>query len=224
MILHRIDRDEAFRYMGLKGNTPPENISRIADECEELLMKSVTPAYVWKMYDISHTDGGIAVSGTELLLKGRDISEHLKDCHKCILMCATLSAGADRMIKSCEVTGMEKAVIADCLASAAAEQICNTAEAEIQQTLSDCGYYYTWRFSPGYGDLPIDIQPCFLKALDAQKRIGVTVTESYILIPRKSVTAIIGISDKNIPKGKRGCTSCNMKDRCKFRKNGTHCG
>lgn len=222
MILQHIDRDEAFRYMGAKGEVP-QNISQIADECEELLIKSVTPVYVWKMYDISHRSGGIAVSGTDILLKGIDISEHLKDCFECILMCATLSAGADKVIKSCEVTGMEKAVIADCLASAACEQICDTAEWEIQHTLSEYGYYYTWRFSPGYGDLPIDIQPRFLEALDAQKRIGVTVTESCILIPRKSVTAVIGISDREISKGKRGCNSCNMRDRCKFRKSGTHC-
>ena len=142
-------------------------------------------------------------------------------CTRCVLLCVTLSAEADKLIRFYEAEGMEKALIADSLASAAVEQVCEIAEAEIQRQVGE--YHYTWRFSPGYGDFPLDIQGEFLKVLDAPARIGVNVTDSLILIPRKSVTAVMGVSEREIPKGRRGCISCNMKDRCQYRQKGLYC-
>ncbi len=117
---------------------------------------------------------------------------------------------------------MEKALVADSLASAAVEQVCEAAEEEIRAAIGNYGY--TWRFSPGYGDFPLDIQGEFLNALDAPKRIGVNVTDSLILIPRKSVTAVMGVSENEIPKSRRGCGNCKMKETCPYRKNYGHCG
>ena len=87
------------------------------------------------------------------------------------------------------------------------------------------GGSYTWRYSPGYGDYPIECQGAFLSALNAGRLIGLTVTESNILLPRKSVTAVIGISEKEIESSeKRGCDSCKLRETCKFRKEGKGCG
>ena len=62
-----------------------------------------------------------------------------------------------------------------------------------------------------------------LRLLDAEKRLGLTVTTEHILIPRKSVTAIIGLADHPLKKGARGCATCRMRETCMFRKGGTHC-
>ena len=221
MKLEKIDRAEAFRYMGHRGGALPENLNALADECEQRLLEAVAPKFVYALFGIEHTENGVAVSGTSLTLKGNDISAHLADCEKCVLFAATLGAGADAVIRGYESTAMEKAVIADCMASAAIEQVCDRAEAEIREKLPDM--HFTWRFSPGYGDLPLDVQRDFLNVLGAQKRIGLTVTESLILIPRKSVTAVIGISEREIPKGRRGCAVCGMRDKCEFRRSGAHC-
>ena len=219
--LEKIDRAEAFRYMGHKGGVLPESMTTLADECEQCLLTSITPKLVYAVFDIEHTEKGIAVCGTPLILKGNDISAHLRDCEKCVLFAATLGTGADAVIRSYESAAMEKAVIADCMASAAIEQVCDRAEAEIREKLPEM--HFTWRFSPGYGDFPINVQRDFLNVLSAQKRIGLTVTDDMILIPRKSVTAVIGVSEREIPKGRRGCAVCGMKDKCELRKQGTHC-
>ena len=118
---------------------------------------------------------------------------------------------------------MTSALILDSMASTAIEQVCDTAEKEIREKISKDNFM-TWRFSPGYGDLPITIQREFVRVTDAEKRIGLTVNEGGILLPRKSVTAIIGLSKEPIPKQRRGCAYCNMNKTCQFRKGGTHCG
>ena len=66
-------------------------------------------------------------------------------------------------------------------------------------------------------------RPSLMQLLDAQKRLGLTVTQEHILIPRKSVTAIIGLADHPLKKGARGCATCRMRETCMFRKGGTHC-
>ena len=82
----------------------------------------------------------------------------------------------------------------------------------------------TFRYSPGYGDLPLDIQRSFLSVLDTQKKIGLTASENNLLFPRKSVTAIIGIIDKNIKIKKRSCIECSNYENCSFRRKGENCG
>lgn len=223
MNITEINRSEAFRYMGHGGGEIPANIAALADECERRLLDAISPKYVYAVYDIDigREAEGVSVVNTPLVLTGTSIAAHLRVCERCVLMAATLGAGADSVIRGYESVAMEKAVIADCMASAAVEQLCDAAEAEIRNKLP--GMNFTWRFSPGYGDLPLDIQRGFLEVLNAHRRIGLTATENCILIPRKSVTAIIGVSPNEIPKGRRGCGSCSLRDACGLRRRGTHC-
>lgn len=220
--LNRLNRSEAFRYMGYKGGEIKKAVLDLADECEEALLKVIKPRMVYRVFDIEKTELGVEIKNTPLVFEGNDIAEHLEGCQKAVLMCVTLSAAVDRLISSFEAYSMEKAVIADSLASAAVEQVCEKSETAIQREMGD--YHYTWRFSPGYGDFPLTCQKAFIKFTDAEKRIGLNVTDSLILVPRKSVTAVMGISDKEIPQKRRGCACCNMNDRCEFRKRGSHCG
>ncbi len=219
--LESLDRSEALRYMGYGETAPDEKIMSEVRQCEKQLLAVIKPCFVYKVFDTEPAENGVALKGTTLILKGRDISEHLKGCEKCVLFAATLSFAADMLIRRYEATDMTKAVIADFLASAAVEQVCDIADKTVRTELE--GYYQTWRFSPGYGDLPIDIQGEFLDVIDAGKRIGLNVTTGNILTPRKSVTAVIGLSKNKISKGRQGCALCNMKEVCQFRKRGEHC-
>ena len=79
------------------------------------------------------------------------------------------------------------------------------------------------RFSPGYGDLPLEVSDKLLDALNAKKEIGINMTKSFMLVPVKSVTAIIGISDRKESRG-RNCSLCSISEVCKYRKGGVFCG
>lgn len=203
-------------------NKPDDKIQEIIDNCEKELLNSITPAYYYSIFNINHEPNKVTLENCNLSLIGEDISNHLKDCDKAILFCATLSHGPDKLIRINQVRDMTKSIIIDALASAAIEQICDLIQEEIKERFPSL--YQTWRFSPGYGDLPLDIQKEFINVLSATKRAGISSTNTNMLIPSKSVTAIIGLSENIIPKQKRGCQVCSLRETCVYRLKGEHCG
>lgn len=220
--IDKINIDEALRYMGYNKNIDIENIKPLLKLCEENLLNSANVRYCYKIFDIEHFTDFVTLPGTNLKLTGNSITDHLKDCNKAVLMACTLSDNVDKLISKYNVTDMTSSLITDSMASAMIEQVCNKVEAVIKNELNIENM--TWRFSPGYGDFPIDIQKKFIQVINADKHIGLTVTENNILIPRKSVTAVIGVSGNPLPQKKRGCLICNMNKTCQFRKRGSHCG
>ncbi|MBP5580100.1 MAG: 5-methyltetrahydrofolate--homocysteine methyltransferase [Ruminococcus sp.] len=220
MELLPVSKAEAARYMGVKGE-PDSAVSGLLDRAEKQVREKVRPKYVYLETDVSFTDRGVILGAMTEPLTGKDITRHLKGCSKAVLLAATLSQEADKLIRQAAVTDMAYSLALDCICSAAIEQVCDRAEEEIFS--EHPAAYRTWRFSPGYGDLPITLQRSFLLALNAQRRIGLTVTDSSLLIPSKSVTALIGISERPVEKGGKGCAVCTMKDSCAYRLSGRIC-
>ena len=155
--------------------------------CEQELSAASIPKYVYKKFKIEDCPLPL-LDGT----LGQDIKKHLEGCEYVALQAVTLGQEVDRLIRKAEITDMAKAVVMDALASAASEQVCR--EADLLLHRNSPGLFMTWRFSPGYGDFPISVQRMLLSLLDAGKRIGLAVSDSSILTPRKSVTGVIGLS------------------------------
>lgn len=220
-IISDLNRKEALRYMGQADMTCDERMEALMERCEKQLLSVIKPRYVYKGFDICENEEGIALDGTALVLKGNDIKNHLKGCEKAVLMCATLSADVDRVIRVAQLKDVLEALALDCLASTAVEQLCDKVEMQIREHFAD--YEMTWRYGIGYGDFPISQQKEFLNVLNAQKIIGLNVTDSFILTPRKSVTAVIGLSREKIAPAKRGCAICSLRETCAYRKKGSHC-
>ena len=218
MKLGDVSREEASRYMGVRGE-PDAAVRALLDRYEPIVRERMRPAYVYRELRAEHREEGVFFPDIGLLLPGEDIRRHLSGCDRTVLFAATLSAEADKLIRQSQIEGMAEAMAVDALCSAAIEQVCDRAEEEIFSAVS--APYRTWRFSPGYGDLPIDVQKDVLKALNAQRRIGLTVTDSCLLVPSKSVTAVIGISEAP-PEGQRrkGCAGCSLRESCAFSKLG----
>lgn len=220
MILNPISKSEAARYMGVKG-VPDGQVMEILERLEPLVRERMRPKYVYRKTEVNFTENGLFLNGLDASLEGEDIKKHLDGCSESVVLAATLSAEADKFIRQMAVTDMAETLAVDCLCSAAIEQVCNRAEDEIFSAIY--APYRTWRFSAGYGDFPLDIQRNLLLFLNAQRRIGLTVTENSLLLPSKSVTAIIGISEKPVHRGKKGCASCKMRDNCVFSASGKTC-
>ena len=221
IILEKLNQNEALRYLGYGQNTPDMKVQGLLDECEEVLLSIAKPRFVYKVFDIEAVQEGMKVLNTNLVMPGNSIKEHLEGCEKAVLMGVTISMDVDRLLRKTQVNDMARAVIIDSLASVAVEQSCNKVEEFIKNELVE--YNQTWRFGVGYGDLPLNIQGDFLAVINAPKLIGLSASKGDMLIPTKSVTAIIGLSKKEIVKINRGCQTCNMKDSCTSRKKVGHC-
>lgn len=218
--LENISKAESARYMGVKG-VPDVQVTEILNRLEPVVRERIRPAYVYRKTSVNFTENGLFLDGISRELSGNDIKKHLSGCTSAVVLAVTLSGEADKLIRQTAVTDMADSLAVDCLCSAGVEQVCDIAEEEIFSIVK--APYRTWRFSAGYGDFPLDIQKDLLLFLNAHRRIGLTVTENSLLIPSKSVTAIIGISENPVNHEKKGCESCGMKGRCAFSAIGKTC-
>ena len=140
-----------------------------------------------------------------------------------LLLAVTLGPGVDAQIRRAGVGDIAAGVASDALGSALAEQAAEAAEAELRQWAARQGKYLTGRYSPGYGDWPLAVQPLLAAALDTARRAGLCVTENNLMTPRKSITAILGVSDHPVRGHLAGCGHCVLRTRCEYRKRGITC-
>ena len=216
-----IQREETLRYLGYQGQPLENSLLEKLDLARERIRRVSRPLCIFRAFPIHRTEAGIFPSGTNLLLPGKDIENHLAGCSQVILMAATLGVQADKEIKYLALADIALGTIADAAATAAVEELCDWVESSIRREAANQGLFATGRFSPGYGDLPISLQREFTQVLDTPKAIGLTVSGSGILLPRKSVTAILGLSSEPIAAPGRSCTSCLNRESCPYRTRGT---
>lgn len=216
------DNKEILRYLGYRGQELPAEISAQIDECRKLIAGAADPKIIYRQIPVIKTTQAGVDTG-EIFFPGCDISVHLKDCDRAIVMAATLGAGVEKLLLRNGVSDMTGALIMDACATQLIEQFCDIFENKTREKLAAEGLFLTGRFSPGYGDLPIEIQGEFCALLDTARKIGLTVSKSSMLNPRKSVTAILGISEKPLPLSPADCEGCGKRDECEFKKEGKKC-
>ncbi|MBR2742805.1 MAG: methionine synthase [Clostridia bacterium] len=210
-------REETLRYLGYGKNPATAGVSEIIDECERELYELPTVRYIYRIFDdLMLSEGGVTLGGTAF--ESRALASHLRGCERAAILCATLGSAADMTRLRLERLDMSRAVVMDAAQSAYIEEVCDRACKEMLSRVSGEGFYLTSRFSPGYGDMPLSYQPVILSVMDAPKRIGLTCSETNMLTPQKSVTAIIGIT-KNAQKcGAAACDICSARETCRFKK------
>jgi 5-methyltetrahydrofolate--homocysteine methyltransferase len=176
--LTEIDKKEALYYLGYRGSPADKNTAEGLVLCEKMILEAISPSFILKI-----------IEKNDPVLVGGDIADLLKDSEKAALFCATLGAGAEKIIEKSRYISPELQLISDALCNAAIEQVCD----KIEDTLKAKYGKLTKRFSPGYGDYPIEMQKTIIKRLEAQKYIGVTCLDSFMMRPSKSVTAVVGL-------------------------------
>ena len=211
MKMPSIPMREALHYMGWRG-TPVE--PRLLEQIEELIglaEREAEPRTAMRRFAM---DGDGRLEGTTLIPRGEDVRRMLSGCHEAVLLAATLGAASERMLLKAQAKSGVQAVLLDAVLSAAIEAVCDAQEAALRSRLADEGLYLTDRFSPGYGDMPLEQTREICAVLSADKTIGLTVSQNGIMIPRKSVTAIMGIGREPVCRRPSGCAACSMRGRC----------
>ena len=217
----KLDLSEPLRYLGVRGEPGPALLAELSGVADKLT-RSVTPRYIWRVFPLSFREEGPALEGIGLTLPGGMATRMLGECSQAVLLACTLGAGFEALLRAEQARSMARAAMLDACGSAFVEAGCDAAEEEISARFPEL--YRTDRFSPGYGDLPLTIQKDVCALLDAPRRLGVQVTDSLLMNPSKSVTAVIGLADRPQPARIRGCGFCSLRESCQYRKGGKTCG
>lgn len=207
---------ETIRYLGFGKNAVDEKTKTYIDEAFEILEKCERKRFVYRIFSCECISEEEVLIGA-LLLKSKRLAKNLKDCEEAVVCAATLGTDVDRMLKRLGVTDMAKAVVFQAACAAFLEEYINMCQEELKHVFEKKGRYLRPRFSPGYGDLTVEIQSELLRSLDASNTIGLTCTAMHMLVPSKSVTAFIGISKEKTVCNHRGCESCDKTD-CIYRR------
>jgi hypothetical protein len=215
---------EVVRYLGYRGVEPDKTLTADIEECKKQLTAVVSPHFVCAEFTLVRLETGLMLEQSGVLLVGQSINNHLAQSKRCLVMAATLGNEVDKLIRYMQVSEPHRALILDACANAMIENYCDkiTVAAEVQACSTS--ETLTWRFSPGYGDFPLDIHTKLLPLLNTGRRMGLYETTTHLLTPLKSVTAFMGIISKDIEKGKRGCEACANVETCNFKQGGTTCG
>lgn len=204
----QVDAAETRRYAGLR-RAQGFGEDNIVAACEEaLLLLEVRGAWQVYAYDrISH----VVESNPPLKLTGKAIGRHLCGCERVVCMAVTVGAQIEREVTEKFSRGEYlSSVLLDAAATAAVEQAADAMEKNFAAIFAREGFTLRRRFSPGYGDWDLTEQAGLFKICGAEQ-IGLRLTSSMMLEPRKSVTAIIGLS-RGVNASDKTCAACAMVD------------
>ncbi|MDR2597488.1 MAG: hypothetical protein LBC76_09250 [Treponema sp.] len=205
---------EVLRYMGCKDAQIDERIVSQITLVSEEISSDINARNVFGVWDCLIEADTVTLSGMKI--KSQALVNHLRNCNLVVLLAATLGTGADTLLRRYSALDMEKALIAQAVCTAMIERYCDTVVCEIAQNPRLDELHPTTRFSPGYGDFDIKWQKDVLKLLNAEKSIALFISDGYMLIPSKSVTAVIGFSKEKIDANEK-CALCT-NTRCAYRK------
>lgn len=197
------------------------------DEAEQKLIETARPAFAYSALDRDALD-----------VRGESLAKHLEGCDRIVISAATLGHGVDELISETQSTKIALSVVIDCGASLLAVVAADIAMERIREDLSECKaqtagsdigaadakpLFMTERFSPGYGDSPLEMQEQLLELLDAERQLGITLSKGYMMSPSKSITGIMGLADHPVTGRMATCDECVLRGKCRLLKEGKRC-
>lgn len=189
----QVKEKEVLRYLGSGGRPAGEDLAQLIKDCLAEIGDLTREKYTFGLFDLTREGGQLGVKNTTLKLLGRSIAQHLQHSEQVAIMAVTLGLAVDKKIAHYAQFNLTRGLVLDACASAAVEALCAQVESEIKALAARQGFNITRRYSPGYGDFPLESQAPIVSILNAYRQLGLTVTESSLLIPRKSVTALMGL-------------------------------
>lgn len=213
-----ISRKEILRYLGYGNTQGDEQVNALIEDVLKELLAAASPKSIYRSYPLRLLPDH-EIDFTVFRTKSLNLSKNLVDCEEVLLFAATLGAGVDVLLHKYTRLQMSRAVIMQAAAAAVIEEYCDEENRRLKDEYEAKGFYLRPRFSPGYGDFSLECQREITTVLETPKRIGIMLTESLLMTPSKSVTAVMGVSKKPYRCEIKGCESCEKKD-CAYRRQG----
>lgn len=221
----RVDRAEALRYLGHVGQAISPELDARIDGAIELCERASKPAWCYRVFAAERDGEKVLLSGSAISLPASGTGEPLSRAAQCAVMACTIGLSYEREALRLAAVDATDALLYDTAGSSLVEACADACELAIREYAAGQGLHAGQRTSPGYGDVPLSASAGIVRALDAGKLLGISVTESDMLIPTKSVTAFVPLfeSEDDARRARRSCAECVVKRDCAYLKAGTPC-
>lgn len=190
MIYERVEPGDLvldMRELSARLGYPVDSLTHNIKDLYESLKMFATPAYCAVYANITRQNEAIIIGNARTVSKA--LNKVFDGSNECILLAATLGVGVDRLILKTAGRSAHDAFVIDALADAMIESLCDRAQMSLCTDISTQP-----RFSPGYADLPLSFGKEILLLTDAERTLGIKLSESGMMLPKKSVNAIIAIN------------------------------
>lgn len=208
------NRKEILRYAGVK--VPDDTVNSLLDDCLKEAENVFSYSVCYGEFSVSICDDGVDLSFAKIL--SRDLAKNLAGCESIVVFAATVGIGLDRLVSRYAKISPSRALMLNALGAERIESLCDNFNQYIAEEKKANGLFTAPRFSPGYGDLSLTLQQEIFKVLDPSRKIGLSLNNSLLMSPSKSVTALIGVTpcDKKTM-ASTSCKTCQKGD-CQFRR------
>lgn len=188
------NHSETARYLGYKLSTPPDStITALIEQTAEEMHKVIMPKACYETFPLHLLGENDAqnITFADVTFTSRDLYHNLHDCTQVTLFAATIGPQIDALIRRTQAFDPVKASIMQATGAMYIEQFVDLLNKQIENEAASQGLLTRPRYSPGFGDVPLAIQKDFFRLLPCQK-IGLTLMDTLIMAPEKSVTAFVG--------------------------------
>jgi len=191
------DYSETARYLGYqKLSVPDEQISQLIKVAAGEMLEVIKPQAVYEQFDLTVEYDEAARTGmvefSDVKIPSKDLARNLRDCSQVVIFASTLGPQCDQLIRRTQVKNQVKAAVFQASGAMYIEKCVDLLNEKIRLEIEAQGKAVRPRFSPGYGDVSLEVQKDFFRLLPCS-RIGLTLMDTLIMSPEKSVTAFIGI-------------------------------
>ncbi len=184
-----MDRAEILRYLRTSSKVDDKRLISLINECCNEVNACVSPKTLHRIFDCVVTDNELIIG--DVIFKSKRLAENLRGCGRVCVFGATLGTECDRLLRTYSSNDVARLVVLQACLASKIEEVCD----ELENKIRADGLILRQRYSPGYYDLDIKENKKVFELLELTKRIGLTLTDTYQMLPTKSVTAFIGVEN-----------------------------
>jgi len=207
-----IDIKQVVRNIGYRSSRklPARMVTLISDYVEHADYL-VDPSYSYVIRDIKQVRGSCAVIEGSIVFESEVIARLLENCNKVAVFVTTIGGYLEEMANQlARDKFVLRAAVLDAIGSGAVEKLANTVQMMVGNEASTEGLYMSQRFSPGYCDWNVEQQKMVFEAMNGDS-VGIELTQECLMLPRKSVSGIIGIGPSEVVEY-NPCRTCDKRD------------
>ena len=218
-ISNQVNKKRVCHYIGYDADyKPPARILSLIDDYVEHSHHLIEPSYSYTIRDIKRVQGSRVLIDGSIAFESQVIARLLEQCHKLALFLVTIGGHLEETSRRLAEDGnILQAAVLDAIGSDAVGRVADFVQARIKEIAKNESLVISPRFSPGYCDWDITQQQVLFRAVDSDSA-GIHLTEGCLMIPRKSISGIIGIGPPNRGVEKYNpCRTCHKRD-CRGRR------